>query len=150
MANKRSRPHVEPEPLGRPSKFTPERCDKILSAIGAGIPYELAAEANGICEDTLYEWIKLGRQDIRDHKDTTHSRFSETLKNVELSKMRHHLEEIQDKPERWQADAWILERRWWKHFSPNAAVVEFNKRLSRMEDDDKDHSDGKVEGGTKK
>jgi hypothetical protein len=47
--------------------------------------------------------------------------------------MRSHLDTIKEKPERWQADAWILERRWWKQFSPNAAVVEFEKRLKLLE-----------------
>ena len=118
--------------IGRPDKFTPERREAILKNISERIPYELAAEANGICEETLYDWLRHGRRDLKEGKDTEYARFSESIKRIELNSMRHHLKEIEDKPERWQADAWILERRWWKHFSPNAAIVEFNKRLDRM------------------
>lgn len=122
--------------VGRPSKFTKERTDAILKSISNRIPYELAAEANGICEDTLYEWIKLGRRASRAGIDNEYSKFSESLKKIEQEKIQQHLEMINNMPERWQAQAWILERRWWKYFSPNAALVEFNKRLDAMEDND--------------
>lgn len=122
--------------VGRPSKFTKERTDAILKSISNRIPYELAAEANGICEDTLYEWIKLGRRASRAGIDNEYSKFSESLKKIEQEKIQQHLEMINNMPERWQAQAWILERRWWKYFSPNAAVVEFNKKLQAMEDND--------------
>lgn len=121
--------------IGRPLKFTPERRAAILDAIGKRIPYILAAEANGICEDTLYDWLKQGRRDQNKGIDSEYARFSESIKKIELEKMHEHLECIKNKPERWQADAWLLERRWWQHFSPNAAVLEFDKRLRKMEDD---------------
>jgi len=120
-------------PGGRPSKFTPERCASIIKDISDCIPYELAAEANGIGEETLYGWLRQGRKDEQAGIDSEFAKFSESIKKVERERMRAGLAEIQEKPERWQAQAWILERRWWKHFSPNAAVIEFNKRLDAME-----------------
>ena len=117
------------------SKFTPERREAILESISNRIPYEIAAEANGICEDTLYEWIKRGRQDLKKGVDSEYSAFSEAIKRTEQEKIREHLEEINENIERWQAQAWILERRWWKHFSPNAPIVDFEKRLKRMEEE---------------
>jgi len=120
-------------PIGRPDKFTPERRQAILDDISHRIPYEFAAEANGICEDTLYEWLKRGFIDKKIGIESEYAIFSEDLKKIERNKIREHLECINSNPERWQAQAWILERRWWKQFSPNAAVLDFNKRLDRME-----------------
>lgn len=132
---------------GRPTKFTTERCQAIVLSISKGVPYQIAAEANGIGEETLYGWIRQGMKDINAGLDTEFSKFSETIKRAEEIKIARHLETIQDKPDRWQADAWILERRWWKHFSSSAAVIDFNKRLSKMENGD---PNGEVEGSEKK
>lgn len=116
-------------------RFTPARRAAILESISNRIPYELAAEANGICEDTLYEWLKRGKQDLAAGNDTEYARFSESLKKIEQLKCAQHLEKIASNVDRWQADAWILERRWWQYFSPNAALIEFNKKLNKLEKD---------------
>lgn len=138
------------EPVGRPSKFNPEICASIIKAIHDGMPYSITAEANGISERTLYDWIELGKKHLSERIDSDYAKFSQTVKQAEFSKMHYHINEIKQKPERWQADAWILERRWWKHFSPSAAVLEFEKRLKRMEDEDKGESDGDAEGSKEK
>ncbi len=121
------------EPIGRPSKFTPERCSAIIDAISHRIPYEFAAEANGICEDTLYEWLKIGRKHRQEGIDSEYTLFSEAIKRAEMTKIREHSDMIAAKPERWQADAWILERRWHKHYSSNSQLNELNQRLAKIE-----------------
>src|SRR6185369_5200731 len=97
------------EGSGRPSKFTPERRASIIDAISHRIPYEMAAEANGICLDTLYEWLKIGKQHRMDGIDSDYTIFSEALKKAEMTKVREHTDIIAARPERWQADAWLLE-----------------------------------------
>ncbi len=119
--------------VGRPHKLTPERQAAIFQDIADGIPYQLAAESNGIAEDTLYEWINRGMRDSQLDQDTVFSRFSEGLKMIEKKRINAHMQMISQSPERWQAHAWLLERRWWKHFSANSAVVDFNKRLEQLE-----------------
>lgn len=119
--------------LGRPSKFTPERCAAIVDAIAHRIPYEYAAEANGICEDTLYEWLKIGKHHRAEGIDSEYTIFSEAIKRAEMSRIREHSDIISARPERWQADAWMLERRWHKHYGPNAQLNELNNRLSKLE-----------------
>ena len=121
------------EHIGRPSKFTKERCDAIIDAISHRIPYELAAEANGICEDTLYEWLKTGRNHQKAGISSEYSIFSESLKRAEMQKLRQHCDIIAERPERWQADAWLLERRWHKYYSPQASVIELNQRMGKIE-----------------
>ncbi len=120
------------EPIGRPSKFTEKRRNDIIDAITHRIPYEMAAEANGICLDTLYEWLKIGKQHQREGIDSDYAIFSEGLKRAEMQKVREHTDMIAAKPERWQADAWLLERRWHKHFSSNAQLGEMNQKLDAL------------------
>lgn len=121
------------EGSGRPSKFTPQRRDSIIDAISHRIPYEMAAEANGICLETLYEWLRIGKQHRADGIDSDYTIFSESLKRAEMQRVREHTDIIAARPERWQADAWLLERRWHKYFSPNASIIDMNERISKIE-----------------
>jgi len=118
---------------GRPSKFTLERCNDIISAISRRVPYEIAALANGISERTLYYWMELGAQHIDDEKSSDYATFLQSIKRAEMQKVMEHTDMIAAKPERWQADAWLLERRWQKYFGSNALLNEVNERLDRLE-----------------
>ncbi len=121
------------EEIGRPSKFTPERRAAIIDAIAHRIPYEYAAEANGIAEETLYAWLRIAKEHQSQGIESDYTAFSEGIKRAEMQRIREHNDIIAARPERWQADAWILERRWHKHYGPNAQLNELNKRLGRIE-----------------
>ena len=131
------------EGSGRPSKFTPERRAAIIDAISHRIPYEMAAEANGISLSTLYEWFRIGREHQEEGISSDYTIFSEALKKAEMVKVRQHMDIISDRPERWQADAWILERRWHKHYSPNAALNELNEKMDQLLDGEKNEKHGR-------
>lgn len=120
------------EGSGRPSKFTPERRAAIIHAISKRVPYEFAAEANGIGETTLYEWLALGRLHTSEGKTSEYSVFAEAIKSAEMSKIIEHNEKIASNVDRWQADAWILERRWHKHYGSNAQLNELNNKLDKL------------------
>jgi hypothetical protein len=132
MAGKSKQTNVK-EGIGRPSKFTPERCSAIVDAIAHRIPYEYAAEANGIAEKTLYIWLEKAREDQNQGIDSDYTKFLQDIKRVEMARIREHSDIISARPERWQADAWMLERRWHKHYGPNAQLNELNNRLSKLE-----------------
>ncbi len=119
---------------GRPVKYTPERLRSILDSISNRIPYELAAEANGIRERTLYAWIEQGKEEQDKDLDTPLAKFSQDVKKIEQDRMKHHLEKLNDNVERWQSDAWILERRWHKHFGANVLQREQEERLKVLEE----------------
>lgn len=127
---------------GRPPKYTPERIKAILKSIANRIPYQLAAEANGISEETLYDWLRTGRKDLDEGNDTILARFSESLKNIEQKRMQTHLKKLRKNVKNWQADAWILERRWPKHFGTNALLREQEERLRILEEKFKQKDDG--------
>lgn len=119
--------------VGRPTKFTPERCSAIVDAIAHRIPYEYAAEANGISEKTLYTWLEIASQHQYEGIDSDYTRFLQDIKRAEMTRMREHSDMIAAKPERWQADAWMLERRWPKHYGSNAQLNELSLRLDRLD-----------------
>lgn len=119
--------------VGRPSKFTPERRAEILAAISRRAPYQLAAEANGISERTLFYWMELGSQHLEEGNDSEYAAFLQSIKRAEMQRIMEHTDMIAAKPERWQADAWLLERRWHKFFGSSALLNEVNERLSRLE-----------------
>lgn len=119
---------------GRPPKYTPERLAAILADISDRIPYEFAAEANGIDESTLYDWINQGKHDNKYDLDTPLAQFSKDLKRIEANKIKYHMEKIEANIERWQSDAWILERRFHKHFGANVLQKEQEERLRKLEE----------------
>ncbi len=118
---------------GRPIKYTPERLSAILKSISNRIPYELAAEANGIRETTLYAWLRQGWDELDEGLDTPLARFSQAIKDIEQQRINGHLDKMDANIERWQSDAWILERRWFKYFGANVQLKEMDERLKRME-----------------
>ncbi len=118
---------------GQHSKFNPERCAAIVDDISNYVPYEFAAEANGISPATLYNWINEGEADRDNGLDTPHSAFLEAIKRAERDKIKVNAATIHNREDVWQAKGWLLERRHWKHFSNNAPLVELNKRLDELE-----------------
>lgn len=122
--------------VGRPSKFTPDTCNRILTAIRNGNTYEASAAYGGISYSLLREWIVQGEQD----QAGEFLEFVEALKKAEAeaevssvyrirsaaSGQRVLLSETEREtpdgkkvidrkfqyvPPQWQADAWFLERR---------------------------------------
>lgn len=127
------RPYGEKE-TGRPSKFTPERRAAIIQAIADRIPYEYAATANGISEETLYEWLRIGKRHYDDGIDSEYTKFSEEIKRAEYKRIKEHADNISSHVEKWQGDAWMLERRWHKHYGPNAQLNELNRELATLKE----------------
>ena len=120
------------ECTGRPSKFTPERRADIIRDIANRVPYEYAAEANGICEETLYIWIAQGKKDCKEGIDSEHAVFFQGIKQAERNRIIEHNNNIANHVDKWTGDAWILERRWHKHYSTNAALNELNGKMDRL------------------
>jgi len=120
------------EGSGRPSKFTPERCAAIIDAISRRAPHEMAAEANGICLETFYEWLRIAKAHRVDGITSEYTIFSAGVKSAELKRVLEHTDKIASNVDRWQADAWILERRWHKHYSANVQLNELNAKLDKL------------------
>lgn len=125
---------------GRPTKFTPETRQKILTALSNGNTYEASAQYGGVNKDTFREWIKQGEADAAAGTASEFSEFSDAVKKAEaqaevasIARIRSAASgqrviksetvrvtpdgeqiterEYQYAPPQWQADAWFLERR---------------------------------------
>jgi len=62
--------------VGRPTKYKPEYCDKVIEVMEKGFSKEAVAGHIGISKDTLYRWVK------------KHDEFSDAIKRgVEISRV---------------------------------------------------------------
>jgi hypothetical protein len=126
--------------MGRPLKFTPEIRTAIIQDISDAIPYQLAAESNGISEGTLYDWLKHGLKDLNEGIESEYANFSKAIKKVEKERIKRHSDKVSDNVDRWQADAWMLERRWYKHYGANVHLHELEDRMKKVESDTSEKS----------
>lgn len=122
----------EKEGSGRPSKFTPERRAAIVDAISKRVPYEYAAEGNGIAEKTLYIWLDIAKKHQSEGITSDYTIFLQDIKSAEMSRIIEHNENIASHVDKWQGDAWLLERRWHKHYGSNAQLNELNSKLDKL------------------
>lgn len=86
--------------MSRPAKFTPERAERVLEAIGAGATRRAAAGHAGIDHATLYRWLERNATfatALRAREDEVEVRCVATIQTA----MRDD----------WRAAAWWLERR---------------------------------------
>lgn len=120
---------------GRPTKFNPERIRSILHSISQHVPYRIAAQANGIGERTLYYWLKQGIDDMNNDIDSDYSRFLQSLSNIEQERIIGCIKLIEESHKGHRGCQWLLEHVFWKYFSSNTANIEFNERLTRLEND---------------
>jgi hypothetical protein len=110
--------------VGRPTKFTPERCASIVKMVYNYVPHKLAAEANGICEETLCFWLSEGACDLKKNIYSDKAKFTEAIKNAHVTRIEQLTNNINDGMERWQANAWLLERVHRQHFGADAGVIQ--------------------------
>lgn len=120
---------------GRHSLLTPEVRAIIVEAVATGLPYEMAGWAARICEKTMYTWLKRGQKDIDDNIESEWSLFLQDIKQAEMGRVGKHFNRINKGKKSWQANAWVLERRWRKNFGQDAAIIqELTSRLDSLED----------------
>lgn len=89
-------------PAGRPTKYTPETIDKLITAIKLGAPYTHACNYAGISFETFSQWTK------------KYPELTEQLKEAEGAAVVQWLAKIEKAAQdgNWQAMAWKLERRY--------------------------------------
>lgn len=99
-------PH-EKGKVGRPSKYTPERVEKITNAVAVGATFTHACNYAGIDLDTFARWRR------------RYTEFAEAIKEAEGKAVIGWLARIEAaaKEGAWQAAAWKLERRYPQDFA---------------------------------
>lgn len=119
--------------MGRKSKLTKDLTERICKSISEGNYKNVACQAVGIGESTLYDWLKQGEE----NKTGVYVEFSEAIKKAEAQAEQAHVGVIKDAANAgiWQASAWYLERkhpgRWAK--KDNLDITSGGKPLSWKE-----------------
>lgn len=94
-------------PGGRPTKFTPETCTKLLDAIRRGFPMQPACQLAGVHYATFREWMLAGEAG-----DPQFAEFSEAVHTAEAEAEHTLVGKILDASDRdWRPAGWILARR---------------------------------------
>ena len=107
--------------MARPSKFTPEAARIICEELADGATYEEAANAAGVSYVTFLSWKQKGEKDT----EGPYLEFFNDIKRAEDCSKQTLLSRIKDAgkdPRYWQANAWILERRFPKEFGKRERV----------------------------
>lgn len=96
-------------PVGRKTKLNDTRLKKVVEGITAGLPYDTACALAGICYQTFLNWMKRGEA----AQTGKFFEFFEEVKKAEAIAESVHIANIKKagKDGVWQADAWMLERR---------------------------------------
>jgi len=118
-------------PGGQPTKFTPDHKEKLLTAIRKGAPYELACNYARIHYNTFLKWKAIAEEEKRPE----YVEFMEELKEAQGHTALIWLDKIDKAMNEgmWTAAAWKLERRHARYFSNQAAIIELNERLDKLE-----------------
>ncbi len=123
--------------MGRPTKCTPETIKRVSDGIRLGMVYEHAAKYGGIGYSTLREWMIKGEQGIEPF-----SEFADAVKSAEGECVAANMATIRDAAlsGKWQAAAWIMERRYTSAYGRTVQEVRLDDRrkLQDMSDDELD------------
>jgi len=93
------------------NKLTEERINLIKEGISEGLPKEIACNAAGISKNTFFRWLREGREDLAEGKETLQRKLLEDMPKIEADCELHHLRNIaRHSDKHWEASAWYLER----------------------------------------
>ncbi|NUN47678.1 MAG: hypothetical protein HUU15_02455 [Candidatus Brocadiae bacterium] len=93
----------------RRDKLTPEIQEKVVQAIALGATYEVAATYSGIRRETIWRWVKRGEGE----RSGRYKAFADAVKAADGKSAVQALANIRAAAKgSWQANAWLLERRY--------------------------------------
>lgn len=133
-----SDPTTKPARTGRPPLLNAETQEKIVSAVRAGSYLDDAAILAGISRDTLFLWLRHGRdaQTRRDtaekltDRETLYLNFFHAVESARAEAQLRNVAIIQRAANEgtWQAAAWFLERtnprKWGRHETVEIGVAD--------------------------
>lgn len=101
------------------AKLSPERSDLICESLRLGAHPTTAAMNAGINPMTLSTWVKRGRMDREAGEPSPYVMLVEAMEKATAEAEVSALQNIHDAaedPKFWQANTWLLERRFAKHW----------------------------------
>lgn len=132
---------------GRNTKLTPDLQKEICKNISSGLSNVDACKISNINETTFYDWLSRG-----DTGEKPYAKFVEAVEIALLKFKRFHIGQIVIAGKsKWQANAWILERKYPKEFGrtiEHSGKVDLPSKRKRLEVvilDPKKQEDDKIE-----
>lgn len=120
------------------NKLSKELILLIADRVGQGVPIKKAVEGI-VHESTYYRWIEKGTAALEKDPDATdlYSELCKSVKKAEIEFMQKNLEVISSAAieGKWQAAAWMLERRFPDEFS-SKSPMNVNAHLTGKTDED--------------
>jgi hypothetical protein len=123
----------ETNPVGRPTKFTPEVIGRIIQSLQAGNYIETAAAFAGIDKTTLYDWLKQGAAEDEGEYRNFSNAVGEALATAEMLDVQRVGNAAKDD---WRAAAWRLERRHSKRWCRKDHIEVAKPRLEDLGDEE--------------
>lgn len=141
---------IDKIPHNRRRKISKEIINAILSDIALGSTRKHASESNGISEPLFYYWIKQGELELSYADiDTLHTYLVKSLRSIEKEEIVECRRQIKSSDKGHRGAEWTLEKVYWRYFGTNAADIEFNERLERLEAQHGEHANGNTDDQTK-
>lgn len=119
---------------GRPVEFRPEVAEKMLGFLRRGCYFETAADAAGVTRHTARAWLHRGAQEDGEPEFRRwHEDVIQAMAASELDLLQHVVDAGHEK---WQAAAWILERRHPERWGPTVKLTSstIESMVSRLTD----------------
>ena len=110
----------------------PERKEKLLQDLASQVPPQVVAPANGVSFRQFTAWLANGREAIENGWENMYSIFYKEYHEIEKRNIEALMEGI-NAGDKWQAKAWLAERRYWKYFTSHVAIQEMQERLDQLE-----------------
>jgi hypothetical protein len=117
---------------GRPSKLTPERKQRLLSALASGNHIDAACTFAGVDYTTFRRWMQQGEAATKGEYRELFEQAQEAIAQAEVKLLNRVLKASED---HYQAACWILERRYPDRWSNTQRIkVEVAKEVEKTLD----------------
>lgn len=110
--------------------FTEERKEVIFNGLKKGMSYRLSSERAGVHLETFRGWVYQGLTDMLACLDTEYVKFVKDIREIEGSMVENCFNKLLENGAGCQ---WILEKRFWKDYTSQAAIEDFDARLKELE-----------------
>ena len=119
----------KPPVSGRETKLTTELQGRLCRDLADAVPRRHACARAGIGVRTLRRWLARGKKG-----ETPYAALLAEVKKAEADAVAKHVSNIElHSTDSWQANAWILERRWPEEFgSQRAEIKELRKQVQEL------------------
>lgn len=102
----------------------PEKRQEIIDNIREFLSIRQAAWASKVSDPAINWWMKWGKEALaRDEDDNIHAQFYLDARKAQSEKIKELIDNIFNRRDGWQANAWLLERCFREDFGSDAAKM---------------------------